>query len=330
MSCPCIGTLRRALATLASTLSILSILALCGASTARAESAKRAHMPSAVLLATGGAPSGGEALDSVIQAGLEELALVNITARPGMDLGALQLALDCVAETTQCLRAVTTQSGAQILIAPTVQRTPSELILTLLRFDARGDGDMRRVLRRFPGKTLGSAALDAVPEMLRELFGLPPKPKPAAEAPAPKTPPATKPPPPAPLPLPEGPMEPAASRPTPVGPLVLAGAGVLVIGGGVVAGLMMQATQDKLNKHAPTTKTEVDTALDTKSTGQTQQTVANVLFAVGGAAVVAGGIWLIVELSKPRPQYDETLTSLRPALGPHQLGLVLTHRGGWL
>jgi hypothetical protein len=333
MSFPCIGTALRAL-NLAGTVSILPILACLawgGASTARAESAKRSHMPSAVLLATGGAPSGGEALDSVIQAGLEELALVNITARPGMDLGALQLALDCVAETTQCLHAVTTQSGAQILIAPTVQRTPSELILTLLRFDARGDGDMRRVLRRFPGKTLGPAALDAVPEMLRELFGLPPKPKPAAEAPAPaKTPPATKPPAPAPLPLPEGPMEPAASRPTPVGPLVLAGAGVLVIGGGVVAGLMMQANQDKYNKRAPATIPEAQSATDTKSTGQTQATVANVLFAVGGAAVVAGGIWLIVELSRPRPQYDETLTSLRPALGPHQLGLVLTQRGDWL
>jgi hypothetical protein len=330
MSCPCIGTVR-ALATFASTLSILLIHAAGGASGARADSAKRAHMPSAVLLATGGAPSGGEALDSVIHASLEELALVRVTARPGMDLGALQLALDCIAETTQCLRAVTTQTSTQILIAPTVQRTPSELILTLLRFDARGDGDTRRVLRRFPGKTLGSAALDAVPDMLRELFGLPAKPKtpPVAEVPAPAkaAPVSTQPT--APLPLPEGPMEPEAPRPTPVGPLVLAGAGVLVIGGGVVAGLMMLATQDEYNKHAPDTSTEVPNALDTKSTGKTEETVANVLFVVGGAAVVAGGIWLIVELNRPRPQY-ETLTSLRPVLGPHQLGLVLTHRGGWL
>jgi hypothetical protein len=314
------------------------VISLCAiAHLAKADASKHSGsgLPSAVLLATGGAPSGGEALDSVILAGLEELGVVQITARPGMDLGALQLALDCVAETPQCLRSVTTQSGALVLVAPTVQRTSSELILNLLRFDARGDGELRRVLRRFPGKTLGAAALDAVPSMLRELFGLPANEKKAAPPPAAETKPAPLKPaplePPAPLPLPEGPMEPAASRAVPVGPLVLAGVGVLVIGGGIVAGLMKQSSEDKFNKlPQPRTEPEARSANDLKSTGQTEATLSNVFFGVGGAAVAAGAIWLVVELSqKPRAEY-EPVTSLRPTFGPHQLGLVLSHHGAGL
>jgi hypothetical protein len=311
------------------------LIALCGlGQVARADAPKRSGLPSAVLLATAGAPSGGEALDSVILAGLEELGVVQITSRPGMDLGALQLALDCVAETPQCLRSVTTQSGALILVAPNVQRTSSELILSLLRFDARGEGEMRRVLRRFPGKTLGSEALDAVPAMLRELFGLPakekkaPPPPAAVTQPAPVTPAAPEAP--APTSLPDGPMEPAASRPVPVGPLVLAGVGVLAIGGGVVAGLMKQSTEDAYNKHQPTTVAEADAASDKRSSAKTEAVLSTVFFGVGGAAVAAGAIWLLVELNqKPRPEY-EPLTSLRPTFGPQQVGLVFSHHGSGL
>lgn len=309
---------------------LAAIAGLClVVSVAPASADARAHAgtPTAVLLATGGASAGGAAFDSVVQAGLEELGVVRITARPGIDLGALQLALDCVAENTQCLRAVTTQSGVQVLIAPTVQRTPTELLVTILRFDARGDSEMRRVVRRVPGKTLGSEALDAVPDMLRELFGMPPKPKvppPVAAAPAqPAPPPAVEAS--APPPLPEAPMEPAEPNPVPVAPLVIGGVGVLALGGGVAAALMMQSTESSLKQ--PKTHPEADAVADKSSTGRTQALVANVLFGVGGAAVAVGAIWLMVEMSQsPRTEY-EPLTRLTPTFGPHGMGLLFTHRG---
>jgi hypothetical protein len=97
-----------------------------------------------------------------------------VVARPGMDLNAVQLALDCVSETAQCLRTVTTQNSADVLIAPALSRTAGELVLTLLRFDAR-NGEMRRSLHRQQGQSLNSTTLDAVPDMLRELFDLPPQ-----------------------------------------------------------------------------------------------------------------------------------------------------------
>ena len=42
-------------------------------------------------------------------------------------------------------------------------------------------------------------------------------------------------------------------------------------------------------------------------------------------ALVAAGIWLAVDLSGGSE--SETPTAFAPALGPHSVGLVLTHRG---
>jgi hypothetical protein len=305
-----------------------------GAQRVQAEGDSNARRPTAVLLATAGAPTDGEALDSVLHAALEELGVVNITAQPGMDLGAVQLALDCVAESAQCLQAVAAQSGVQMLIAPKVQRTAAELIFSLLRFDTR-DGQMRRVLRRQRGHVLNAATLDALPGMLRELFELAAKseavvaaPVPPVAAPLPSA--ATAPVASVAPPLPDAPIDlESRSRPLPVAPLILAGAGVLVVGGGIVAGLMMQQTQADYDKLRPSTTSEmdlVDSAVQKRRSGETLATLANVLFVLGGATVAAGGIWLAVELSTAQHHGYESLTALRPLVGPNQFGLVLTHR----
>jgi hypothetical protein len=262
-----------------------------------------------------------------------------------MDLGAVQLALDCVAETIRCLRIATEQSHAELLIAPSLQRTPSEVVLSVLRFDARGAGKMRRVLRRQSGQVLGAELLDQVPSMMRELFDLPPatKPPPVAAAVAvvplsaadPASPPAAaqEAPAPASTPLPEGPMEPPTSHwRVPVAPLILGGVGVLTLAGGIVAGAMMQSTHSQYERLVVETKQDAQQADDLRSTGRTQATVANVLFGVGGAAVLAAGIWLLVDhqLSSRREAALTMTSELQPMLGPQQLGLVFTQRGNAL
>jgi hypothetical protein len=296
------------------------------------------QLPTAVLYSTQGAPLGSP-VDSVLQAALEDLGVVDIVARPGMDLGAVQLALDCVAETIRCLRTATEQSHAELLIAPSLQRTPSEVVLSVLRFDARGAGKMRRVLRRQSGQVLGAELLDQVPGMMRELFDLPPatKPPPAAAAVAVLPPSAASQAAaqeaPAPTPLPEGPMEPPTSHwRVPVAPLILGGVGVLTLAGGIVAGAMMQSTHSQYERLVVETKQDAQQADDLGSTGRTQATVANVLFGVGGAAVLAAGIWLLVDHQlASRREVALTMTSeLQPVLGPQQLGLVFTHRGNAL
>jgi hypothetical protein len=272
----------------------------------------------------------------VLQSALEELGTVAIVARPGMDLGAVQLALDCVAETIQCLRTATEQSHAEQLVAPTLQHTPSELVLSVLRFDARGQGKMRRVVRRQSGQVLGSALLDQVPSMMRELFDVPPAAKPAAAVPVP--PPVAEPqiapplavqevPSPEPTRLPEGPMEPPESHwRVPVAPVILGGAGVLALTGGIIAGAMMQSTQAEYDRLVIATKQDAERAADLHSSGQSQAVVANVLMGVGGAAIIGAGIWLLVDRSRAASR-EAQLTAFSPLVGPQQLGLVFTRRG---
>jgi hypothetical protein len=239
----------------------------------------------------------------------------------------VQLAIDCVSESPQCLRAVAAESGAQILIAPALESTGNELVVSLLRFDTR-DGQMRRVVRRQPGSTLQTETLDGVPTMLRELFGLPePEPEPAPLQPsaAPEEPIGTQ------LPLIEPPQEPeSVSRPMSVGPWILGGVGVLVIGGGVIAGVMMNSTQEEYEQLQIRDKGDVNEAIELRDRAETQATVANVLYGVGGAVLVAGGIWLTVELTRPARTSDDWQAAIEPSIGPGQLGFRLVGRGGGL
>jgi len=249
--------------------------------------------------------------------------VVNVAARPGMDLNAVQLAIDCVSETPQCLRAVANQTQTQVLIAPSLQNTSSELVLSLLRFDT-SNGQMRRVLRRQPGTSLKSETLDSVPSMLRELFNIPePQPQPPAVASdtTPHESETSLP------PLVEPPQEPAPSRPLPLGPFLLAGGGAIVLGGGAVMGAVFVSTNDEYNTKKVSTERDVSAVKDLEDKAKTQAVIANVLYGVGGAMMVAGGIWLAVALSQPA-QRDDWQTAVVPAVGPGQLGFAIVHRGG--
>jgi len=244
-------------------------------------------VPTAVLLGTSGGSGSARALDSVILNALEETQAVYVTSRPGLDLGAALLALDCVSETEPCLRQLTAQNGTDVLVAPSVARAGGETVLTVMRFDSR-DGHIRRVLHRQPGTKLNSATLDIVPDMVRELFGLPrtteepaaaaagatkpsgKKPReeaqtqvpPPQEAQAPATPAAPAPEEAAaatqePTPpndalatsLTEPPNEPVAvRRPNLLGPLLLGGGGVLALGVGIAFGVNKSSLQSDYDR----------------------------------------------------------------------------------
>jgi hypothetical protein len=53
------------------------------------------------------------------------------------------------------------------------------------------------------------------------------------------------------------------------------------------------------------------------------------MFGVGAAAVVAAGIWLLIDHSVAM-NHDSYQTSVEPMVGPREFGLVLTHRGSAL
>jgi hypothetical protein len=296
-------------------------MVVAGANDARAQGATDGDhsLPTAAVLSTAGAAgSGADAgLDSAVLAALDKLGVVRVTAQPGMDLGAVQLAVDCVEETTPCLRAVATQTGVQILVAPALERGNDEVVLTLLYFDARGAGELRSVARRQHGLTLEPETLDAVPGMLRELFGLETAaPTPAAvrpsEAPAGEAPP------------------PAATQPgrkLPIGPLILGGAGVLAVAGGIVIGLTTQSAHDDYAKLPVTSKAQAGTASDKLDSGRSQALIANVMYGVGAAAIAAGSLWLALELTHHDRDEAAPRTALLPSLAPGAFGLALVHRG---
>jgi hypothetical protein len=161
-----------------------------------------------------------------------------------------------------------------------------------------------------------------VPSMLRELFGLP-EPKPAVEAPGGPSEDLT--------PMPEAPMEPPSQGGANlVGPLVLGAVGLVAIGTGIGFGISYSGAQndyDRITMNGVKTRAEADLANDAKDRGKTHAVVADVLYGVGGATLLAAGIWLAVELSTTHEATPHEQAKLQPWVGPHQVGLVFTHRG---
>jgi hypothetical protein len=271
------------------------------------------------LFATAGALPGDEALDAALRAELDKLGVVRVSVRPGLDLEAVQLAIDCVAQTVACLHAVAAESGVQVLIAPAIVRSDAELVLTLLRFDARATGSVPvRVEQKQSGTRVTPELLAALPELLRELFGLIPARAPGqappsaalAEVEAAET---------------SGVVTHTREEPALLGPLVVGGVGVLLVSGGGAAGLMMQATHADYVKLPLNNEQQVDHAIDTRSRGETQALVANVLYGVGTAAIVAGAIWFAIEVGETHE--GRAQTALLPTFGPGQLGVTLLRRG---
>ena len=254
----------------------------------------------------------GEALDPVV---LDELgqheALVQVTARPPLDMPATQLALDCVGETAACLREATTQAGVDVLIAPSIERAGGETVVTLLYFDGRGAGELRNATRRHSGANVERAALDAVPAMVRELLGLaePTEPPPSAA-----TTDAT---------LADVEIESPAmdERPFPVAPLVIGVAGLAIVGAGLAFGLAAKANEDDYAGLPLDTREQIDIAEKRFETADTQALIANIGLGFGAAVTLFGAVWLGLELAKDG---DEGAARLTPEIAPGHVGLALS------
>lgn len=256
------------------------------------------------------------ALDPVVLSALDALAQAKVTARPPLDLPATQLAIDCIGETSACLRTLTEQSASEALLAPSLERAGDEMVVTLLYFGARGEGTLRSVARRYSGDNVEGAALDAVPGMLRELFGIAePAPEPPAPAEAKAAPPR--------VPGSDlAPEEPVLRKTAfPPVPVAITATGVAVLGAGVVFGLMSNASEDDYASIEIGTKADVDAARDELDTARSQALIANIGMGVGAAVIALGAALWIAELSGDR---DEPSARVSPWLAPDEVGLALS------
>jgi len=277
----------------------------------RAQSAP--ELPRAAVFPTANSEPGlGElasALDPVVLAKLGDLQIVQGSTRPGLDLPAAEIAIDCVGETRECLSAMAQQVGAPMLIAPTVQRAGEETVVTILRFDAAGEGDIRTVVRRFDGGDVTAAALDAVPAMLRELFGLP-EPSAAVAEPRPAEPPETS----EPVDVPE--------HPFPVAPVVVTAVGVALIATGAAFAMASQQNEDDYARTRVPDDQSVNDAIKLREKAKHQATLANIGFGAGAAVTAVGLTWLVIDLTS-HDEVDQTSAALVPLGGPGRLGLAL-------
>jgi hypothetical protein len=271
-------------------------------------------LPHAAVFPTANSEPGlGElasALDPVVLAKLGDLQIVQVSTRPGLDLPAAEIAIDCVGETRECLSAMAQQVGAPMLIAPTVQRAGEETVVTILRFDAAGEGDIRTVVRRFEGGDVVAAALDAVPSMLRELFGVSePSATPPSQEPQPPPPETSEP-----VDVPE--------HPFPVAPVVVTGVGVALIATGAVFAMASQKNEDDYaHMHVPNNGA-VDDAIKLREKAKHQSTLANIGFGVGAAVAAVGLTWLVIDLTSS-DEVDQASATLAPIGGPGRFGLAL-------
>lgn len=233
------------------------------------------------------------AVDPLLHSELGEIAGLQVAALPALDLPGLQLAMDCVGETPACLSAAATQSQVEGLVAPSLTKTDSDVVLSILLYDPNKTAPIQAVTRRFSGPRTDQQVLDTVPSLVRELFGVKEAAQPTAAEPQ------------QPSPLPSEPPPIAAEKPSLVLPIVLGAAGVALIGAGVGLGFAAKGAEDDYAARHITTPTQASSADKKFSTASTCATLADVSFALGGAALVAGAIVFMLKRhggNEPEPE----------------------------
>ena len=262
-----------------------------------------------------------EAIDPVLLSELGDVPGLEVAARPALDLPSMQLAVDCVGETAECLTLAAKQAQADGLVAPMVRKVGSEVVVTLLLHDARKQIAITAATRRFSGQQVDQDVLDAISGMVRELFGVAPA-QTAAAAPLDTQ---VAPEPEAPLDSTQGPP-PTAAKPLPIVPIVLGAVGVVLIGAGTGFGLAAKSSEDE---YAKLKIGRDDTAAakraeDKYDSAATSALLSNVSFGLGGAAVAAAIVLLIVDMSA---NHEAAPTSARLSVSSQLGRLALT--GAW-
>jgi len=302
-------------------------------------------VPTAAVFATTGPQTRRvRELDLRVKRALGWTNRVHVVVTPKLDLNSVQLALDCRNDSIGCLRAVASEFGVDVLIAPAIELGQGDLVLTLLYFDARGAGSLTRVTHWQLGAKLAPETFAAVPELLDALLPRTPasaaapvtSARPASVAPvAPLTnssaatpstiaqlsrPNAAPPAPPAPQ---------VTGQSVPIAPCVVLASGVALLGAGLVTGIMMQSNADDYRAQSVHTRAEADVAANTRETVGTQATLANILYGVGAGAALIGATWLTLELLG-RSEREQSTTQVSAALTPTQLGVTFQQQGDWL
>lgn len=303
----------------------LLVALLVSAPVARAQSetnakaAQRAELPVAVMVFRA-APADASlhdlatAYDPVLLAEVGKRLDGKVVAQNALDLPATQLALDCVAQSPDCLRSVARACNTRALIAPTIERAGTEVVVSLLYFADGLNGEIHHAVRRQRASADGRALLATAPALVDEALS---GPTPAAAQAPERRPRAHA--------RPAHREHAAAARHTkwPIAPMLLTGAGVAFLGAGAAFGLAANAAADEHARTVIGSDADVDAAVDKVDTANTQATLSTAGLIVGAVATVAGvSLWVFdADDGDARPQ-----ARIAPKITRGGAGVVLEGR----
>jgi hypothetical protein len=308
----------------------LAVVLLCAARfsaraqpTAPAANASNGTPPSVLLFPVADKSGKNNAdLDKALRKAVAEAVPAKLLDTSRKKLTDAQTSAHCADRSADCLRAISQQLGASILLAPSLDRGPDDLVLNILVFDGREAGKINEVAHWQDGTKLSQETVRALPQLIRGLFEpkpVEPPPEPVATI-APDVTPA--PPPPA--------AVTANMNLTPlIPPLSVLGAGVVMLGAGLVTGAIMRGTEDEYNAKEVHTRQDAQAAADLLSTAKTEATIAKVCFGVSAVAIAAGGAWLSYQFFG-KSKSEREVTRVAPFVSPQHVGFVVRYQGGSL
>jgi hypothetical protein len=288
---------------------------LCSSATARADFG--GDTPGVMVIgAEARAGSADAEVIAAVRDALSELDEVKLLPPSPLDLEAVQLAIDCGDESPQCLGEIAERMDAEIVIVPSLKPRRDALELHLTSFKL-GANATTTALRKQVGTQLDATLLDTVPGMLREVLQLPARDEEERIAPIDTNEPTL-----APEPVTGREAEPeSASSSLPLGPVLLGGGGLALVAAGIVIGAMASSTEDDYASLQIDTEAHARRADDLRVRGQNEALAANILLGTGASALVAAGIWYVLDAQSER---EPEAASVRPLLAPGSAGLVLT------
>ena len=288
-----VGTSSRALGVLT------SALLLCLGLPSGVQAQARSHV--LVIRTTHGvADADAQRLDAVLLTEVQRTSGLGTPELASLELAEIELAAGCADTAAACLRAVAEMVSADVVIVRQLTRTSAGLALVLTWFDPSSDDEPRSIEAQAPDAA-GLAA--EMPRHVRRLFGVPELVVAVDDTDLAPHDPARP-----------GPTDSAGPGP-PVVPLIVAAGGAAAVGVGVVFGLLSADAVDRYAATTIRTAADADTALAALDEARSRALIANLLYGAGGALLLVGASWFLIELLTGGADSPESRAPARAMFG---------------
>jgi hypothetical protein len=216
-----------------------------------------------------------------VSARLEASDRLIVSERPVIPLRDLQFSVGCTDDSAECMKNVAELLEVDTVLVLSVHEEASMTSLVLAAYDAEPP-QRRSVMRLATGTDRRAELFEDVDSVLEELFGV------GRPAPERSTPARTA-----------GVVEIAAPRleepgASPVG-WIFMGTGVASLGAGLALAFIADDTHDAWENAPTRSPAEVDAAIDLRERGERETLAASILVGVGGAALIAGLLTVVIE-----------------------------------